>query len=727
MLAIYGVTAILSLLLAVNHLRLWKADLRTPLVYGHDACIVHMWVKTIIDNPWSFSNEYLGSPGVMEMQDFPLASNLHFLFMKAMTVFTRDPFLIVNLYYLLTFPLIACSFLFLMRSLSVRWFPAVVFSLVYCLLPGHFWRGTAHLFLSAYFMIPLFTCMVGWLLLDDRYLIYRRDDTGKLAIAWRSPKTWFTLVACVAVGSDFPYYPLFAIILGPFAVAIAIYLERSRRVAIASVVLIGLVACSFAANLAPTLLYHARNGSNPSELHVTNHPWSDGEDYGLKVTQLLLPTDHHILNRFRQVRDEYYVTTRIPSEADAMALGAVASLGFIGILLRLLCPDLGSPRGRMFYLLGVLTVVSVLFASVGGFGTMVNLLGLRTTRTYNRMSMFIACFALVGIALWFDAVLERVRERRTLRSLSYAMLLALLVVAGFENTKGTYLVPRASVVAEFQNDAAFVRAVEASVPPDSKIFQLPYISYCSYANAQGKMQPYDHFRGYLHSKTLRWSFGAMHGRPTDQLHARLTTFPLPDRVEALIALGFEGIYLDRLGYADKKFEAELASLLAVEPITSGDGRFAYYSLADRAASLEAHYSPAELRGRFARLMEDPSLIWGKGCYAEETDAADLRWRWCGSKGMLAIRNYTDHPIRRTLRFSAYSYDAGGGTLTLSGPLFEDRIEMPPAGGKFSREIDIPPGSHRIDLSCSAKPYLHPARTLVFMVRNYELIDAAAEK
>ena len=205
----------------------------------------------------------------------------------------------------------------------------------------------------------------------------------------------------------------------------------------------------------------------------------------------------------------------------------------------------------------------------------------------------------------------------------------------------------------------------------------------------------------------------MHGRPTDRFHAHLATLPLPDRVEALVALGFAGIYLDRFGYADKKFEAQLASLLAVEPIASGDGRLAFYSLAPRAALLESLFSKDELRHRYERMLETPSLKWVKGCDPEEKDQAGNRWRWCRSEGVIEVVNFSARTVRKTLRIGAMTYDPAGGELLLSGPLAQDRIAVSKTGVTFSREIEIPPGTHRIEFSCTAKPYVHPSRTLVF--------------
>ena len=88
---------------------------------------------------------------------------------------------------------------------------------------------------------------------------------------------------------------------------------------------------------------------------------------------------------------------------------------------------------------------------------------------------------------------------------------------------------------------------------------------------------------------------------------------------------------------------------------------------------------------------------------------------------MKVVNFSSRPVRKTLRIAARAYDAQGGDLLLSGPLIEERIALPYTGVKFSREIEIPPGTHRIEFSCTAKPYVHPARTLVFALTQCEFV------
>ena len=54
---------------------------------------------------------------------------------------------------------------------------------------------------------------------------------------------------------------------------------------------------------------------------------------------------------------------------------------------------------------------------------------------------------------------------------------------------------------------------------------------------------------FLHTRSVRWSYGAMKGRPADWA-AELVGVPVADLVSRLAAAGFDGVYVDRFGYAD---------------------------------------------------------------------------------------------------------------------------------------------------------------------------------
>src|SRR5206468_2172279 len=69
----------LCLLCLTWTLKLWRADLHVPFVYGQDGLLTAAMVKGVIDNPWYWHNAYLGAPFGSDLYDFPMSEGLHFL------------------------------------------------------------------------------------------------------------------------------------------------------------------------------------------------------------------------------------------------------------------------------------------------------------------------------------------------------------------------------------------------------------------------------------------------------------------------------------------------------------------------------------------------------------------------------------------------------------------------------------------------------------------------
>ncbi len=126
------------------------------------------------------------------------------------------------------------------------------------------------------------------------------------------------------------------------------------------------------------------------------------------------------------------------------------------------------------------------------------------------------------------------------------------------------------------------------------VFQLPIIPYPE-AGPREDMVDYDLLKGYLHSQDLRWSYGAVRGRPRADWQRQLEGEPAPRLVRAVAAIGFDGIWIDRFGWADRAvgLEADLGTALDGSPLVSDDGRLALFDLRPYAAGLERELgSPA---------------------------------------------------------------------------------------------------------------------------------------
>src|SRR5204862_231532 len=109
-------------------------------------------------------NPALGAPAGLDLRDVPLSdNNFHFLLLKLLGLFTSDYGLVINLFFLLTFPLVTLSALYVFRQFKISLAPALFASLLYTFLPFHFIRGQHHLFYAAYYLVPLMVMVTLWI------------------------------------------------------------------------------------------------------------------------------------------------------------------------------------------------------------------------------------------------------------------------------------------------------------------------------------------------------------------------------------------------------------------------------------------------------------------------------------------------------------------------------------------------------------------------------------
>ena len=230
--------------------------------------------------------------------------------------------------------------------------------------------------------------------------------------------------------------------------------------------------------------------------------------------------------------------------------------------------------------LGKLTLAMLLLGVIGGFGEVIALYITTKIRCYNRLSIFVGFFSLFALAL----VVNRPGHDSTPRPARWGWLTVLWVVTalGLLDQIPAILTPNhAKDISAFRDDKTFVTRVEKSLPPGAMIFQLPPISFPEFGR-QFQMDDYSHFRGYLHSHRLRWSYGPCVRRQTEAWQSRLAR-SRPRLVDALTAAGFAGIYVDRKGHeaSATTHSSGLLHKLPQEPVTNGDGSLGVIRLPSR--------------------------------------------------------------------------------------------------------------------------------------------------
>jgi phosphoglycerol transferase len=577
--ATYGLSILLASALAAWLLELSGRDLHMPFLYGSgDVPSGQVWVKTLLDNSWLLHNDYLAAPDGQDFHDFPTSDGLQLLLLKGIGTLTGNVFLAVNLYFLLSFPLTAVTALFVLRRLGLSRGPALLAALLYAFLPYHFLRGQEHLFLAQYWMVPLLTWLALRISQDQGPFWSWHPQHNRVRRTWLSWDSLGAMLIALAGSSTGVYYAYFACFLLLAAAAAAVAARRRWHPLASAGVLIAIICAGVAGNVAPSVVYAWQHGRNPE---AVQRAALDAERGGLKITALLLPTLDHRLPRLAKVRAAYdrsLAEANLPNQTSTSSLGLLAALGFVVLIGRaVLVRDRAGPT--IMGGLATLNLAAVLLGTVGGFGMIVALAGGTWIRGYERISIVIAFFALTASALLLDRLARRLATTPGRRWAVRGGLAVLLLLGVLDQTSPAWLAPRPHMQAWFESDRAFVRQLEASVPPHSMIFQLPFMRYPE-SPRRHRLHAYDLARGYLHSRTLRWSFGAVQGRATAAWQERVAALPVEEMIRELRSTGFRGLSIDRAGYPDHaaELEADLTRLLGAARLESGNGRLVYYDL-----------------------------------------------------------------------------------------------------------------------------------------------------
>ena len=550
-----GAAAVLAGVGATIFLRLWDADFRVPFSYSGDGTLNLTLIKTVMEQGWFYENPRLGAPSGQELYDYPVLSGdgLHVVFFWLAGLFTGDASLVMNLFFVLTFPVTAVVTYFVLRRLAVGPEVALVIALLYTLAPYHFMRGEVHLFLAAYYVVPI-GAYLALSVLDGRCRI--------------GPAT-AALAALVALASGSFYYSAFTVLLVAVAAVLRFLVSRDRRAFLAGGFVVGVILAVSLVQLAPTIVYRAKHGTNEE---VAKRYWFESENYSLRLTQLLLPVDGHRIDALASRRAEY--TEQIPqNEGRAATLGIVASVGFLWLLGVVLLAVVGAWPGVIapYRGLAALTVTAVLVGTTGGLATLLAV-AWPQIRAWNRLSIFIAFFALLAIAL----LLESLRPR--LPALGFGALLAgLLVLGALDQTSAFFIPPHSGLAADYRADQAWYRSVEDGLPEGASVVQLPHEPFPE--PPLGPRPIYEPAKAYLQTSDLRWSWGAMRGRP-DDWSAQYATRPAAELVPAAREAGFAAIVVDKLAYPDggAATEADLRTVLGAEPERGPEGRYLLWRL-----------------------------------------------------------------------------------------------------------------------------------------------------
>jgi hypothetical protein len=263
----------------------------------------------------------------------------------------------------------------------------------------------------------------------------------------------------------------------------------------------------------------------------------------------------------------------------------------------------------------------------------------------------------------------------------------------------------------------------------SMVFQLPYVPFPENPPLNN-MLDYDLFKGYLHSKNLRWSYGAMAGR-NNNWHQLISEEPLDNLLTKISLVGFNGIYIDRYGYSDygKQLEMELQQKLGIEPIVSEDKRLAFFNMQLFNQELRSRYSPEQMEAHKWVALNPIKPAWKEGFYTLEQNKKEGKWRWSNKQSTLILNNPASKTRKIKLNMDLATAWSEKSTLKIESDLFSEVVQVNSKPLPLSKEILLTPGKHIIKFSSEARQVNTPPqdkRKLFFRIFNFKLREGILE-
>lgn len=563
----------------------------------------------------------LGAPYSGNWNDWPMTEDLLFIPPGLLTKWI-GLFAAANFMVLAAQVLAALSFYFVCRVLRCRWQWAMVGSLAFAFSHYAFQRGLPHLVLTYYWHIPLCLLVCWWC-------------GSRRGLELRGKRFWFAIAVGLVTGIQNPYYTnVFLQFLG-FAALAQLFRRRPWKTIAAPIVVGTAAVAAFLLVNLDTLFYQTAHGKNTEAAYRS---YQNLEIYALKPVDLLIPPPDHRSSVARLIAWNYFYDeakkTSIKGEPFSQYLGLVGIASLLGLGLVSLKRASANPR-RPIPLTALQVIWLLLFSVVGGTNGLIGQLGITLFRCTNRYSIYLLALLLLFAAKGLSRL-----------SLSWsrwvvggaAVALSVLVV-------WDQVPPReseaslAEVEKTVSSDRTFALTMEKKLPPHAMVFQLPVMKFPESWPIQ-QMGDYEHFRPYLHTSSLRYSYGSDKGRAEENWQLDVERRPAPEMVAALEKIGFSAVYINRKGYAD-----------------NGDALIAALQGAGRSVDLE---SPAgdlayvRLTPAAHPILPESPPYFVTGWYAEEGSPPGDTWHYSNGNAELILSNPSSAPQAVTISFQLAS-------------------------------------------------------------------------
>lgn len=555
----YLSVGIFNTVIAIWILGVWGKRFSVPWINGGDGELNFILVRNIQRTGWTLENPNLGLPGKSHIFDLPQGGeNLQFLAMKIISYFTSAAGA-VNIYFLLTFPIVAMATFGAVKWWGLKPATAFVVSSLYTFLPYHFFKGEGHLLLSMYGFIPFIVVYCF------KSVLYKVELTK-----------WQWVLFVIFAASINSYYTVFGLVIIVFALLFN-FIRKSKISLRQQLMLVGSIISVFIINQMPSIIYTLQNDRNSV---VSERGYDGAEVYGLQITDMFLPRIGHRIPIFSEAGTA--VSKAGLGSELGQSLGLVASIGIVSLILygiyKLVRQE---PLVDKFHFPFLATVGLILFTVSSSITLLLGMARFTEIRSWNRVVVIIGFIGL----LYFGYILEKIMENKKLSQVSMTLILIFVLVVGIlDQTSVDDRINIDSVSKRANSECELLTQLEDSNVHDARIFQLPFVQFPEVGTVV-ELSPYRQGLATLCDTDFKFSFGATRGRDDDFQRRLGSSFSCASKkactknedkiaksLNELKKARFWALMIYRDGYIDqgKSIEIVLTQKLG-EPIESIDG------------------------------------------------------------------------------------------------------------------------------------------------------------
>jgi hypothetical protein len=511
-----------SILGALWVYRITPKDLTYPWrVVDSDMSSIYSLAQALGQSWTGIVNNSLGAPFAADLSLAFIPDDLQIEILRILMHLTSNPFVAVNLFYLLTFGLCACTFLFLADTFKLsRWISAPL-ALSYAWMPYHFTRMDAgHVFLAAYYMIPIGVVYLHRLF---EYL------TGSLTTFF--PASTFKRISFVlgiiAVGSSGTYYGVFLALLAAALILLAPQVNQPLQITAQRGGITALVSFFF---ITAPLIRIISSRLRGLETVLTRSP-EESVQFGGSVARLLVPWGVWLPTKLKPV----VLPTAFEWTISPM-LGVVGIwILIIGIAVSMSGRSQTSNNQKS---IRFIFVWALLFYTATGVSLVFAYAIDPSFRCWNRLSIVIMTLALVALG-------ETISRFSKFNKLWFPVLFLVAILSQLSPLHDSGIGPEPDIVSKdaFAALQQVSATIQKEIRPGCQILQLPIMAFPE-GGQVGQVGNGAHLWLPMLTSGFRWSYGAPKGTQAGDYWPRLAGKSVKVQIETASQNNFCAVVLD---------------------------------------------------------------------------------------------------------------------------------------------------------------------------------------